>query len=170
MHANRLLRAACSSIGFVCRQHDLWGLRAAGIVALTSRNFRAAAEKSARDRVGPTGPGLFKLLVHTFSSLSRSCRVAMIEGSTFASSSTCSQNSSVHPTFVSELCGKGEGVQGVLTLFCGGVAQTCHDDRVVEIKEQLGIEEEGRRRAGRTSKGRRGEIESKRTRHEYDRG
>ena len=29
-----------------------------------------------------------------------------------------------------------------LTLICGGVAQTCHDDRVVELKEQLGIEEE----------------------------
>ena len=37
---------------------------------------------------------------------------------------------------------RGEGVQGVLTLFCSGVAQTCHDDRVVELKEQLGIEEE----------------------------
>ena len=35
-----------------------------------------------------------------------------------------------------------EGVQGVLTLFCSGAAQTCHDDRVVELKEQLGIEEE----------------------------
>ena len=34
-----------------------------------------------------------------------------------------------------------EGVQGVLTLICGGVAQTCHDDRVVELKEQLGTEE-----------------------------
>ena len=39
-------------------------------------------------------------------------------------------------------CVRVEGVQGVLTLFCGGVAQTCHDDRVVELKEQLGIEEE----------------------------
>ena len=37
---------------------------------------------------------------------------------------------------------RGEGVQGVLTLFCGGVAQTCHDDRVVELKEQLEVEEE----------------------------
>ena len=37
---------------------------------------------------------------------------------------------------------RGEGVQGVLTLFCSRVAQTCHDDRVVELKEQLGIEEE----------------------------
>ena len=35
------------------------------------------------------------------------------------------------------LCVRGEGVQGVLTLFCGGVAQTCHDDQVVELKEQL---------------------------------
>ena len=33
------------------------------------------------------------------------------------------------------------GVQGVLTLICGGVAQTCHDDRVVELKEQLVVEE-----------------------------
>ena len=40
------------------------------------------------------------------------------------------------------MCGRGEGVQGVLTLFCGGVEQTCHDDRVVELKEQLGIEAE----------------------------
>ena len=38
-------------------------------------------------------------------------------------------------------CVRGEGVQGVLTLICGGVAQTCHDDRVVELKEQLGVEE-----------------------------
>ena len=59
------------------------------------------------------------------------------------------------PSFVSEVdlllsevghpvptdCVRGEGVQGVLTLFCGGVAQTCHDDRVVELKEQLGVEE-----------------------------
>ena len=36
---------------------------------------------------------------------------------------------------------RGEGVQGVLTLICGGVAQTCLDDRVVELKEKLGIEE-----------------------------
>ena len=38
-------------------------------------------------------------------------------------------------------CVRGEGVQGVLTLICGGVAQTCHDDRVVELKEQLVVEE-----------------------------
>ena len=34
---------------------------------------------------------------------------------------------------------RGEGVQGVLTLVCSGVAQTCHDDRVVELEEQLGV-------------------------------
>ena len=28
-----------------------------------------------------------------------------------------------------------EGVQGVLTLFCSGAAQVCHDDRVVELSE-----------------------------------
>ena len=38
-------------------------------------------------------------------------------------------------------CGRREGVHGVLTLFCGGVAQTCHDDRVVELRVQLGVEE-----------------------------
>ena len=37
---------------------------------------------------------------------------------------------------------RSEGIQGVLTLMRGGVAQTCHDDRFVELKEQLGIEEE----------------------------
>ena len=36
---------------------------------------------------------------------------------------------------------RSEGVQGVLTLFCGGVTQTCHDDRVVKLKE-LGTEED----------------------------
>ena len=38
------------------------------------------------------------------------------------------------------VCVRGEGVQGVLTLICSGVAQTCHDDRVVELKEQLVVE------------------------------
>ena len=36
---------------------------------------------------------------------------------------------------------RGEGVQGVLTLFCSGAAQVCHYDRVVELKEQLEVEE-----------------------------
>ena len=38
-------------------------------------------------------------------------------------------------------CVRGQGVHIVLTLICGGAAQTCDDDRVVEIKEQLGVEE-----------------------------
>ena len=33
-------------------------------------------------------------------------------------------------------------VQGVLTPFCSGAAQVCHDDRVVELKEQLKVEED----------------------------
>ena len=33
------------------------------------------------------------------------------------------------------------GVQGSLTLFCGEVAQAFHDDRVVELKEQLVVKE-----------------------------
>ena len=37
---------------------------------------------------------------------------------------------------------RGERVQDVLTLFCSGAAQVCHDDRVVELKEQLEVEEE----------------------------
>ena len=38
-------------------------------------------------------------------------------------------------------CETSEGVVGVLTLFCSGAAQTCHDDRVVELREQLVVEE-----------------------------
>ena len=33
------------------------------------------------------------------------------------------------------------GVQGALTLFCGGVAQAFRDDRVVDLEEQLVVEE-----------------------------
>ena len=39
-------------------------------------------------------------------------------------------------------CGRSEGVQGVLTLFCSGAAQVCLDLHVVELKEQLEVEEE----------------------------
>ena len=39
-------------------------------------------------------------------------------------------------------CERGEGVQGVPTLFCCGAAQVCHDDRVVELKDKLEVEEE----------------------------
>ena len=40
------------------------------------------------------------------------------------------------------VCERGEGVQGVLTLFCSGAAQVCHDLRVVELREQIEVEEE----------------------------
>ena len=68
----------------------------------------------------------------------------------------------------SSSCVKGEGVQGILTLFFGGAAQTFHDDRVVELKEQLGIEEIGVGQERQVKE--KGEIESKRTRHGYGRG
>ena len=45
-------------------------------------------------------------------------------------------------TLLCLLCGRGEGVQGVLTLFCSGAAQVCHVLRVVELREQLEVEEE----------------------------
>ena len=35
-----------------------------------------------------------------------------------------------------------EDVQGVLTLFCSGAAQVCHDGRVEELRELLEVEEE----------------------------
>ena len=44
------------------------------------------------------------------------------------------------------------GVQGALTLFCGGVAQAFHDDRVVELKEQLVVEEVDGEGQGRKEK------------------
>ena len=40
------------------------------------------------------------------------------------------------------MCGRDEDVQGVLTLFCSGAAQVCHDLRVEELREQLEVEEE----------------------------
>ena len=56
------------------------------------------------------------------------------------------------------------GVQGALTLFYGGVAQAFHDDRVVELKEQLVVEEvDEERQAGKvTEEGRGG---TRRVRH-----
>ena len=66
-------------------------------------------------------------------------------------------------------CERGEGVQGVLTLFCSGAAQVCHDDRAVELKEQLEVEEEdGDRQEEEVEE--KGEVESKRVRHVGDRG
>ena len=54
---------------------------------------------------------------------------------------------------------RGEGVQGVLTLICGGVAQTCHVDRVAELKQQLGIEEvDGEGQEGKAKEEGRGRV------------
>ena len=56
-------------------------------------------------------------------------------------------------------CERGEGVQGVLTLICSGVAQTCHDDRVVELKEQVVIEEvDGEGQEGKVKEEGRGRV------------
>ena len=50
---------------------------------------------------------------------------------------------------VTALCEGSGDVVGVLTLLVGGVAQAFHDDRVVELRVQLGVEEvEGKRQGG----------------------
>ena len=56
----------------------------------------------------------------------------------------CAENrfSALVITVLSVMIERGEGVQGVLTLFCSGAAQVCHDDRVVDLKERLEVEEE----------------------------
>ena len=41
---------------------------------------------------------------------------------------------------------------GVLTLLVGRVAQAFHDDRVVELRVQLGVQEVEGKRQGRTSR------------------
>ena len=52
-----------------------------------------------------------------------------------------------------------QALTGVLTLICGGVAQTCHDDRVVELKEQLVVEEvDGEGQEGKVKEEGRGRI------------
>ena len=51
------------------------------------------------------------------------------------------------------------GVQGALTLFFGGVAQAFHDDRVVELKEPLVVEEvDGEGQEGKVKEEGRGRI------------
>ena len=61
---------------------------------------------------------------------------------------------------MSPFCEGVGGVQGALTLFCGGVAQTCHDDRVVELKEQLVVEEvDGERQEGKVKEEGRDRVE-----------
>ena len=50
-------------------------------------------------------------------------------------------------------------VTSVVTPLVGGVAQTCHDDRVVELKEQLVVEEvDGERQEGKEKEEGRGRI------------
>ena len=57
------------------------------------------------------------------------------------------------------LCEGVGGVQGVLTLFCGGVAQTCHEDWVVELKQQLAVGEvEGEGQEGKVKEEGRGRV------------
>ena len=53
---------------------------------------------------------------------------------------------------------RGEGVQDVLTLIWGGVAQTFHDDRVVELKEQLVVEEVDGEQEGKVKEEGRGRV------------
>ena len=62
-----------------------------------------------------------------------------------------------------------ESVQGVLTLFGRGKAQVCHDLREVELREHLEVEEEdGDRQEEKVEE--KGEVESRRCAHDYDRG
>ena len=51
------------------------------------------------------------------------------------------------------MCKSGKSSR-CLSLFCDGVAQTCHDGRVVELKELLVVEEVVGEKSGRKSKGR----------------
>ena len=54
---------------------------------------------------------------------------------------------------------RGERFQGVLTLFCSGAAQVCHDDRAVELKEQLEVEEvDGEGQEGKVKEEGRGRV------------
>ena len=63
-------------------------------------------------------------------------------------------------------CGRGEGVQGVLTLFCSGATQVvCHALRVEELREQLEVEEEDGDRQEEEVEVESGEVESRRVRH-----
>ena len=66
-------------------------------------------------------------------------------------------------------CGRSEGVQGVLTLFGRGKARVCHDLRAVELKKKLEVEEENGDRQEEDVE-EKGEVESKRVHHDYDRG
>ena len=83
------------------------------------------------------------------------------EGKTCLHISICA----CHPQLIESVktglgsCERSEGVAGVLTLNVGGVAQTCHDDRVVELKEQLVVEEvDGEGQEGKVKEERRSRI------------
>ena len=59
-------------------------------------------------------------------------------------------------------CEGSVDVVGVLTLLVGGVTQAYHDDRVVELRVQLGVEEvDGEGQEG-TSRSRKGETSQRR--------
>ena len=60
-------------------------------------------------------------------------------------------------TLLSKCEGSGE-VVGVLTLIVGGVAQAFHDDLVVELRVQLGVEEVKGKGQGGTGRSRKGET------------
>ena len=69
------------------------------------------------------------------------------------------------------VCGSGEGVQGVLTLFCSGAAQVVlHALRVEELREQLEVEEEDGDRQEEEEEVEKERVASRRCAHEYDRG
>ena len=56
-------------------------------------------------------------------------------------------------------CEGGGDVVGVLTLLVGGVAQAFHDDRVVELEEQLVVEEvDGEGQEGKVKEGGRDRV------------
>ena len=55
-------------------------------------------------------------------------------------------------------CEGGGDVVGVLTLLVCGVAQAFHDDRVVELRVQLGVQEVEGKRQGRKGRSRKGEA------------
>ena len=63
------------------------------------------------------------------------------------------------------VCEGSGDVVGVLALLVGGVAQAFHDDRVVELRVQLGVEEVEGKRQGGTGRSRKGEASQKRVRH-----
>ena len=79
--------------------------------------------------------------------------------STFFQPQHTNTNKHTKHTHTHTNCVRGEGVQVVLTLICGGEAQTCHDDRVVELKEQLGVEEvDGEGQEGKVKEEGRGRV------------